>query len=524
MTATGALKIIIGGTWGGSGTRGGNLLDGNVPSGVPKLGFEARPSAASLIQSLRDFGYSLETALADIVDNSISANATRVDIFATFDGARSAIGILDDGHGMSDEQLQIAMRLASVGPSERRQADDLGRFGMGMKTASFSQCRRMTVLTRQSTVTSTARWDLDEVSRRDEWYVSRPPASEVPWSDLVGETGTLVVWQTLDRIVTGADDGTDSRAFTRRVSEAASHLEMVFHRFLEREGGHRTIRITVNRRELVAFDPFARKYAATIVGPVEKIWTKAGAVTMQPFTLPHHSNVDQDAWERLGGRDGFIKNQGFYLYRARRLIVWGTWFGIAKQTERTKLTRVLIDIPSSLDESWKINVLKASAEPPDHVRRRLKTLIEAIVAASKRIYTHRGVRQAALAEIPTWQRIRTRTGIRYQINSDHPLIQSMLADLSADRRTQLLTVLNVFSRTLPVDSLLHDLSEAPDQVDAASISPEELSEITRSTVASLLQRGLSWERITRMLKSSPPFDTNWERTARVVDQIMLEEI
>ncbi|SCE78320.1 Histidine kinase-, DNA gyrase B-, and HSP90-like ATPase [Micromonospora coriariae] len=499
------------------------MLDGNVPSDAGNFGFEARPSAASLVESLRDFGYSLETALADIVDNSVSADATRVEIFAKFDGSDSAIGILDDGYGMGAEQLHLAMRLASTSPSEGRQPDDLGRFGMGMKTASFSQCRRMTVLTKQSEVISTARWDLDEVSRRDEWYVSRPPATEVPWSDRVGETGTLVVWQNLDRIVSGTDDGNDSRTFARRVSEAACHLEMVFHRFLEREGGHRTIRISVNSRELAAFDPFARKYAATIAGPVEKIWTKAGAVTMQPFTLPHHSNVDQDAWERLGGRDGFIKNQGFYLYRARRLIMWGTWFGIAKQTERTKLTRVLLDIPSSLDESWKINVLKASAEPPDYVRRRLKTLIEAIVATSKRIYTHRGVRKAALAEIPTWQRIHTRTGIRYQINSEHPLIQSMLADLPADRRTQLLTVLNVFSRTLPVDSLLHDMSEAPDRVNAASVSVEELSEITRSTVASLLQRGLSWERITRMLKSSPPFDANWEETARVVDQIMTEE-
>ncbi|MEH0933743.1 ATP-binding protein [Micromonospora psammae] len=475
------------------------------------------------MQSLRDFGYSLETALADIVDNSISANATRIEIFAKFDGPDSAIGILDDGQGMGAEQLQLAMRLASTGPSEGRQPDDLGRFGMGMKTASFSQCRRMTVLTRKAKVTSTARWDLDEVSRRDEWYVSRPPATEVPWSDRLGETGTLVVWQNLDRIVSGTDEGSDSRTFARRVSEAADHLEMVFHRFLQREGGHRTIRITVNRRDLIAFDPFGRKHAATIPGPVERLWTKAGAVTMQPFTLPHHSNVDQNTWERLGGRDGFIKNQGFYLYRARRLIVWGTWFGIAKQTERTKLTRVLLEIPSSMDEAWKINVLKASAEPPDYVRRRLKTLIETIVSTSKRIYTHRGVQQAALAEIPTWQRIRTRTGIRYQINSDHPLIQSTLADLPADRRTQLLTVLSVCSRTLPVDSLLHDLSEAPDQVNATPISVEELDEVTRSTVAALRQRGLSWERITKMLKSSPPFDANWDETARVVGQIMTEE-
>jgi hypothetical protein len=485
-------------------------------------GFTAGPSAASLVQSLRDFGYSLETAVADIVDNSISAGATRIDIFARSDGQNSAIGVLDNGRGMAPDELYQAMRLASTSPSEDRRPDDLGRFGMGMKTASFSQCRRMTVLTRQSGITSAAKWDLDEVSRLDEWFVSRPSPADVPWADRIGDTGTLVVWQGLDRIISGTDEQNDSQAFSRRISEVSSHLEMVFHRFLEREGSHRVITITVNNRKLAPFDPFARKHSATIAGPVEKIWTKAGSLTMQPFTLPHHSNMKQDDWERLGGHDGFIKNQGFYLYRGRRLIVWGTWFGIAKQTERTKLSRVLLDIPSTLDEPWKINVLKANAEPPEFVRRRLKTLIDAIVATSKRIYTHRGVRQAEKAEIPTWERVRTRTGIQYRINSDHPLIQSMLSDLSDDRRAQLMSALTVFSKTLPMDSLLHDLNDSPEQMNSAPMRADELEEITRNTVRSLLERGLPWERIAGMLKSSPPFDSNWEDASKILDQMMEE--
>ncbi len=479
-------------------------------------GFEAGPSAANLVEGLRDFGYSLETALADIVDNSISAGATHINIYARYEAEASVIGILDNGAGMTDHHLRSAMRLASANPIDLRAAGDLGRFGLGMKTASFSQCRRMTVASRKNGTVSTAMWDLDEVNRRDSWHVGQPDPRHLPWIDRLENDGTLVVWQDLDRVV-GAEN--DERTFNRRMVEASEHLELVFHRFLVREGKQMPLTIAVNARSLAPFDPFARSHSATIQGSGEIIRTLYGTISVVPFTLPHHSNMEQNDWDRLGGRDGFIKNQGFYVYRARRLIVWGTWFGLAKQTERTKLARVLIDIPNSSDHSWKINILKASAEPPYAVRTRLKILIDAIVADSRRIYSYRGIKQAASAQLPAWSRILTKVGIRYQPNIDHPLVRAMLDDAAPDNRRQLVALMNLLAKTLPVDSLLHDLSDAPERVNCDMLSVDDLSELTRATVSALRARGVGWERLSTMMRSSPPFDGQWDDTTTIIESM-----
>ncbi|MGQ0467903.1 MAG: ATP-binding protein [Sporichthyaceae bacterium] len=482
----------------------------------PEPGFHAGPSAASLIEGLRDFGYCLETALADLVDNSISAGATRIEVLTRYDEDASAVGLLDDGRGMTDAELQAAMRLASTNPTLARAATDLGRFGLGMKTASFSQCRRMTVVTRRGSEISAATWDLDEVSRRDEWFVIRPVVADVPWSDRLVGDGTLVVWQTLDRVLGGEED---NRSFDQQIVDASEHLQLVFHRFLVREGKNKAIKLLVNNRALEPIDPFASDRTATQCGPEEIVRMIAGRVRLQSFTLPHRSDMGQAAWERLGGREGFIKNQGFYVYRARRLIVWGTWFGLAKQAERTKLARVRIDLPNSMDEHWKINVLKASAEPPEVVRKRLRRLIEAIVANSKRVYVHRGMKQAAGAELPPWQRVVASGGVTYQPNSDHPLIESLLKDLGPTQAGRLRLVLELLSKTLPVDAIMHDHTEAPERLNAGTMPAEELAQIVATTAQALRARKVGWDRVQTMMQSSPPFDTHWEATKRMIDEM-----
>jgi len=189
-----------------------------------------------LIESMRDFGYSLESAVADVVDNSITARALTVSIFADSTGSEPRIGILDDGEGMTEAELLHAMRLGSRNPLDNRDRADLGRFGLGLKTATFSQCRRLTVATRRDGMTSIARWDLDYVAETDEWLVQIPddPGS-IPWMSRLGDRGTLVVWEHLDRVVDSAAGEEGMARFVRKVDEARSHLELVFHRFLAGE-------------------------------------------------------------------------------------------------------------------------------------------------------------------------------------------------------------------------------------------------------------------------------------------------
>ena len=194
------------------------------------------PRASALIESMRDIGYTLRTAVADIIDNSIAAGARRIELLADTDSEDPLIGILDDGLGMSQEELLEAMRPGTRSPLEGRDAADLGRFGLGLKTASFSQCRRLTVATCRNGSLSAAVWDLDTVAARDEWLVEIPDVNAaLPWLDRLTADGTLVVWQKLDRL-TGWKANDDQKNLVRQLDDTASHLEFVFHRFPIRGG------------------------------------------------------------------------------------------------------------------------------------------------------------------------------------------------------------------------------------------------------------------------------------------------
>lgn len=297
-----------------------------------------------------------------------------------------SLAIVDDGEGMSEDELLAAMRPGSRNPLDTRDKEDLGRFGLGLKTASFSQCRKLTVASRKDGVISCARWDLDKVAQTNQWLVELlDEPSSVPWIDELGISGTLVVWEKLDRLVEG--EASEARsAFVSRIDDASEHLELVFHRFLAGERGIKKIALELNGRALEPFDPFHSTHPATQAGPVEKIKSGGQEVEVQAFTLPHHKK-DPEGWERFAGKAGYLKNQGFYVYRGKRLIIHGTWFGLARQKELTKLARVRIDMPNGMDAEWKIDVKKASAQPPYHVRERLRRIIETIGATSRRVYT-----------------------------------------------------------------------------------------------------------------------------------------
>ena len=298
------------------------------------------PEPSILIESLRDIGYSFNSALADIVDNSITANASKVWIQAIPDN-EFRIGIIDNGTGLSKNDLMQAMRLGSTDPRQERAINDLGRFGLGLKTASFSQCRRLTVVSRNNGEAAGYTWDLDLVVEQNAWNViERDDLDEVPFVDELGDTGTLVLWEKLDRL-TGAR-GSGKVDYARVISEAQDYLSLVFHRYITGERGLQSISLKVNNVELEPIDPFNSKNHATQASPLETI---RPGITMQTFTLPHRSHyASQQDYEHFGLRDGYLKNQGVYLYRAKRLILYGTWFGLAKKTALTQLTRVKIDI------------------------------------------------------------------------------------------------------------------------------------------------------------------------------------
>ena len=483
----------------------------------------AAPAAAILIESLRNVGYTLETALADIVDNSVAAGATSIKILAETGGPEPRLAVADDGWGMNADELLVAMRLGNRNPLDERADNDLGRFGLGLKTASFSQCRRLTVATRQAGGTCAARWDLDTVEAADDWLVEIPSApAELPWMDELGDHGTLVIWEKLDRLLVGETHDTRERHLVKRLDEAATHLELVFHRFLTGERGLPRVAISINRRPLIPFDPFHANHAATIVGPLETIRIGRRNVTLQAFTLPHHKKVTAAEWDRYAGSAGYAKNQGFYVYRGRRLIIYGTWFGLLRQTELTKLARVRIDVPTGLDAEWKIDIKKASAQLPQQVRDRLRRLVGAIGATSKRVYTVRGRRLVTDSHLPVWQRIQDKNEIRYGINLDHPVIAAYQGRLPEDLRLEFQKVVEVIGSSIPIDALFADTGSQPAQVVGQSISPEALEHAVVTTFAHLLAAGISAALIAEMLEVTEPFRSHWDAARRFLPPALEE--
>lgn len=188
-----------------------------------------------MLEALRGLGYSTAAALADLIDNSVAARAETVHLRFLWAGLVSTIRILDDGEGMDADELDRAMRLGERSPLETRATHDLGRFGLGLKTASLSQCRRLTVASRKYGQTHCLRWDLDEIARRpdDGWYLLEDAAegSAVHLRGLEKQSqGTLVLWEVPDRIVTPEFREQD---FLDLIDQVEQHLAMVFHRYLQ---------------------------------------------------------------------------------------------------------------------------------------------------------------------------------------------------------------------------------------------------------------------------------------------------
>ena len=479
---------------------------------------ELPPRASSLVESLRDMGYSLRTALADVIDNSITAGARNIHLLADTHHAVPAIGILDDGIGMSKEELFEAMRPGTRSPLETRSATDLGRFGLGLKTASFSQCRRLTVVTRKDSAVSCARWDLDKVAERDRWVVEIPDsANSVRWSEQLQDNGTLVVWEKLDRLVAPGRQE-ERHDLVRQLDEAATHVEFVFHRFLSGREGKR-LAISMNDRNLRPFDPFHANHSATQHHQEEVIRLDSAEIRIWPVTLPHHDKVSADDWKKYAGPEGYVSNQGFYLYRNRRLIVHGTWFRLARQLELTKLARVGIDIPNTLDAEWKIDVRKASAQPPAPVRDRLRRIIERIGIPSRRTYTGRGAKLTEDSRLPVWRRLQDKNRISYRIDEKHPLLATFRDDLEPGMAREFERILHLLASALPLEALHVDISANPEDVRSPGIGSKDLRMIVSSMCQILGKRGLLSTEIREWMHSAEPFRTQWTETSRILADI-----
>lgn len=328
------------------------------------------PNASRLIFGLRDTGYNVKTAAADIIDNSIAAGASRIniDIQLLHDG-RKVVYFGDDGHGMDATEVWNAMR---YGADRRSDARSLGKFGLGLKTASSSVCKRYSVISRKSEAQPLAKltWDLDHVERENAWEMLNEPVTgdqKEIFNELCGSTGTLVVWENCDRLLSKEyKPGALEQAALNRMSGALEkHVSLVFHRFLDvGDDRERTVGIWINGTPVRPWNPFYPERSEQVLADnkhqviVELFDGTEEMARMKAWILPHRREMtidEEKQYARISNRA-----QGFYVYREGRLIQDGGWMDVFGAPEpHTSLLRIEFDFGYELDEAFRIDVKKS---------------------------------------------------------------------------------------------------------------------------------------------------------------------
>jgi len=464
------------------------------------------PYAPTLIESTRAIGYTLESAIADIVDNSVSALASITDIFF-FPIGEAYIAILDDGKGMNEAEIETAMRYGSQNPNDKRTANDLGRFGLGLKTASLSQCRTLTVVSKQGSHIKALRWDIDHVARTGEWSLivldEEEELDAIPRIEQLHEyvSGTLVVWQNLDRLKVGESDF--NRSMGKKMDSARAHLSLVFHRYISGESGLKRMQIRMNDTFVEPADPFLSRRNTQIMAD-EFINIDGSKVIVRAHILPHISDLTPEEITSLGSKEDLRRSQGFYVYRNKRLLVWGTWFNMMRQAELSKLARVQVDIPNSLDNLWTLDIKKSTATPPEVVRNNLTSIIDRLAEQSKKTWVFRGKKETRDSVVHIWNRFKgKRDGHYYRINRDHPMV-AMFANSEPQIRQNIEMLLSTIETSIPLNQLYLDLTSDKRLENNSEMTVHE-AETLLNSMLSQLQTEIEKKSLLEKLVLSEPF-------------------
>ena len=478
---------------------------------------EAHPKAAPLMQTYRSIGYCLETAMADIIDNSISAGANNIWINCSWNGDNTTISIKDDGCGMNGDEAINAMTLGLINPLDKRSEKDLGRFGLGLKTASFSQCKKLSLFTKKENFHSLYwTWDLDYVAETNNWQLLRwmPEGYANSLDDI--EHGTVVIWSELDQLIPIGSERTNEKAkrkFYDSWDKARSHVSMVFHRFIANG-----LKIYWASHEIEGWDPFFDYEPKTQPKPEESFYLNGKKMMMKGYILPKRKDfTNEEEYDKAEGQKGFAGQQGFYVYRGDRLLVAGDWLGMFKPKDSTKLARISVDLPNTTDTEWLINIMKSTATPPPQLRDGMKSYARNIRNLAEEVYKTRGPyrKRKKTDDLqrfqPLWNEITKGNEWSFVINRENQLIKEIKEMAKESPEKAMDTLFKIVETTLPVQKIyIHEADDNEIQKDTLNdIDMDLISKLLKEVFDNYLSQGFSKETAKNLLRNTEPFN-NYE--------------
>ncbi|MEJ8841899.1 ATP-binding protein [Lacibacter sp. H375] len=471
---------------------------------------DATPNAASLIETFRAIGYDIETAIADLIDNSISAGASEVHINYNWKGKDTSLYILDNGVGMNDDELIEAMRPGTKNPLSEREENDLGRFGLGLKTASFSQCRHLTVITKSSKKKiSYWTWDLDYVSQSGLWHLIKiEPSINLIEKLNQQEKGTIVEWKFIDRITKDyKNDEPSLKKFTIVAERIKAHLSMIFHRFIE----SKELTIWFQDREIKPWNPFLSEQLRVQNFPSTSYCNNQ--VQVKGYVLKHKSAFTTEEFQSASGIRGWNDHQGFYIYRKNRMLVSGSWLGLWAKEEHYKLARISIDISNNVDTEWQIDIRKAIARLPSHLKDSIKSNATDVRSVAVNVYRTKSkpvLGKGNLSLTPLWKEF-TNSGTKkwtFRINREHLIISETLRIADSNPSKAIKLLLRLLEETVPVKSIF--IKEAEDSYNQTLPFEEgkrdEMLTVMQEIYKTLLESGLNDHQAKIKLEFLEPFN------------------
>lgn len=469
------------------------------------------PNPEYLIKSISEQGYTLESALADLIDNSISAKASNIEVLTDLEDARFKLFIADDGDGMTEKELIRNMKFPSALMEHNRDRVDLGRFGLGMKTASFSQTRKFTVLSKKKDdqYYHARTWDVDYLKLTEKWRVLVNTQEEViefyeKFKLLSGqylngiqnfEPNTIIIWDGLYKFESYLSQENRLKAIKKEISEVTSdYLSLVFHRFLESKCNKLTIRL--NNSILTPFSPFPENISDLRLLPSKQALFNNEAVRLEGYVLPVRS-IDESkqaisTWTTKF--NSLLDLEGIYIYRANRIILFGGWNGLIRKSANLQLARLKVDLGNKIDHLIHLNVSKSQIKIPYELRSAFLRYISELKDEAQKEYFNRGIKQfsssnLSLKKQDLFLRKATNKGALLEINDEFPLIDVLMNSLKEEDRGKLKLLLRMINTQMNKIRHVHEDQDL-ENVES-SISSE--ADILHNTIINLISAGISKE-------------------------------